>query len=57
MIPYKFGSSDGLFNFGGALAFAQALPFGVYVVMNGCYFQWDEVEKNKETGVFEQISR
>ena len=57
MIPYKFGSSDGLFNFGGALAFAQALPFGVYVAMNGCYFQWDEVEKNKETGVFEQISR
>jgi L-asparaginase len=57
MIPYKFGSSDGLFNFGGALAFAQALPFGVYVAMNGCYFQWDEVEKNKETGVFEQTSR
>ena len=57
MIPYKFGSSDGLFNFGGALAFVQALPFGVYVAMNGCYFQWDEVEKNKETGVFEQISR
>ena len=57
MIPYKFGSSDGLFNFGGALAFAQALPFGVYVAMNGCYFQWNEVEKNKETGVFEPISR
>ena len=57
MIPYKFGSSDGLFNFGGALAFAQALPFGVYVAMNGCYFQWDEVAKNKETGVFEPISR
>ncbi len=57
MIPYKFGSSDGLFNFGGALAFVQALPFGVYVAMNGCYFQWDEVEKNKKTGVFEQISR
>ena len=53
MIPYKFGSSDGLFNIGGALAFAQSLSYGVYVAMNGRYFQWDEVQKNKETGVFE----
>jgi len=57
MIPYKFGSSDGLFNFGGALAYAQALPKGVYVAMNGRYFNWDEVQKNKTTGVFEEISR
>ena len=56
MIPYKFGSSDGLFNIGGALAFAQSLPFGIYVAMNGRYFQWDEVQKNKETGVFEPKS-
>ena len=56
MIPYKFGSSDGLFNIGGALAFAQSLPYGVYVAMNGRYFQWDEVQKNKETGVFEPKS-
>ena len=55
MIPYKFGSSDGLFNFGGALAFAQALPFGVYVAMNGRYFDWDKVKKNKKTGTFEDI--
>ena len=55
MIPYKFGSSDGLFNFGGALAFAQALPSGVYVAMNGRYFDWDKVEKNKKTGTFEDI--
>ena len=53
MIPYNFGSSDGLFNIGGALAFAQSLSYGVYVAMNGRYFQWDEVQKNKETGVFE----
>ena len=53
MIPYEFGSSDGLFNIGGALAFAQSLSYGVYVAMNGRYFQWDEVQKNKETGVFE----
>lgn len=55
MIPYKFGSSDGLFNFGGALAFAQALPHGVYIAMNGRYFDWDKVEKNKKTGVFEDL--
>jgi L-asparaginase len=55
MIPIKFGSSDGLFNLGGALAFAQALPNGVYVAMNGRYFNWDNVRKNKQTGVFEEL--
>ena len=55
MIPIKFGSSDGLFNLGSALAFAQTLPPGVYVAMNGRYFTWDNVRKNKETGVFEEL--
>lgn len=55
MIPYNFGSSDGLFNVGSALAFSQALPVGVYIAMNGKYFDWDAVKKNKETGVFEKI--
>ncbi|MBI89331.1 MAG: asparaginase [Candidatus Marinimicrobia bacterium] len=55
MIPYKFGSSDGLFNFGGALAFAQALPKGVYIAMNGRYFNWDRVRKNIDTGAFEEF--
>jgi L-asparaginase len=55
MIPIKFGSSDGLFNLGSALAFAQSLPQGVYIAMNGRYFNWDNVRKNKETGVFEEI--
>jgi L-asparaginase len=54
MIPFKFGSSDGLFNLGSALAFAQSLPQGVYVAMNGRYFQWDSVRKNKKTGEFEE---
>lgn len=54
MIPIKFGSSDGLFNLGSALAFAQTLPFGVYVAMNGRYFNWDNVRKNKQTGIFEE---
>jgi L-asparaginase len=55
MIPIKFGSSDGLFNLGSALAFAQTLSAGVYVAMNGRYFHWDNVRKNKETGVFEEV--
>ena len=55
MIPIKFGSSDGLFNLGSALAFAQTLPPGVYVAMNGRYFNWKNVRKNKQTGVFEEI--
>ena len=57
MIPYKFGSSDGLFNLGGALAYAQVLPNGVYIAMNGKYFNYDEVQKNKDTGVFQKISK
>ncbi|RMF09703.1 MAG: asparaginase [Candidatus Neomarinimicrobiota bacterium] len=55
MIPYKFGTSDGLFNMGCALAFAQALPPGVYVAMNGRWFPWDRVRKNRQTGIFEEI--
>ncbi len=53
MVPYAFGSSDGLFNLGSALSFAQVLPAGVYIAMNGRYFSWDRVRKNRETGVFE----
>lgn len=55
MVPYKFGSSDGLFNLGSALAFVQTLPKGVYVVMNGKYFNCDNVRKNKSSGVFEEL--
>jgi len=55
MIPIKFGSSDGLFNLGSALAFAQTLSAGVYVAMNGRYFTADNVRKNKQTGMFEEI--
>jgi len=56
MIPIKFGSSDGLFNLGGALAFVQTLPEGVYIAMNGRYFQWNNVRKNRQTGMFEEVS-
>jgi L-asparaginase len=55
MIPYKFGSSDGLFNLGSALGFVQSLPKGIYIAMNGRCFNYDKVKKNKETGIFEGI--
>lgn len=55
MVPWKFGSSDGLFNLGSALAFAQVLPPGVYLSMNGRWFNWDNVRKNRTKGEFETI--
>ncbi|MDD9954165.1 MAG: asparaginase domain-containing protein [Candidatus Woesearchaeota archaeon] len=53
MVPYKFGSSDGLFNLGAALAYVQTLPAGIYIAMNGRYFPWNAVKKNTKLGVFE----
>lgn len=56
MVPYAFGtSSDGFFNLGSALAFVQVLPPGIYVAMNGRYFHWDRVRKNRQTGTFEEM--
>ncbi len=55
MVPYKFGSSDGLFNLGSALAFAETLQRGVYIAMNGRCFTWDNVKKNQKTGEFEEL--
>lgn len=57
MRPYRFGSSDGLFNLGSALSFAQVLPPGVYVAMNGRYFPWDDVRKDRRRGVFARRAR
>lgn len=56
MVPYAFGSSDGLFNLGSALSFVQILPAGVYLAMNGKCFAWDRVRKNRERGEFEENS-
>ena len=55
MVPYAFGSSDGLFNLGSALSFAQVLPEGVYVAMSGRWFPWNNVRKNREAGTFETL--
>lgn len=56
MVPWAFGSSDGLFNLGSALSFVQVLPAGVYLAMNGSCFPWDDVRKNRQLGVFETLS-
>jgi L-asparaginase len=56
MVPYAFGSSDGLFNLGSALSFVQSLAPGVYIAMNGRCFRWDDVRKNREAGVFETLA-
>ncbi len=56
MIPYCFSSSDGLFNLGSALSFVQVLPAGVYVAMNGQYFPWNNVRKNRRQGIFEMLT-
>lgn len=58
MIPYAFGnSSDGFFNLGSALAFAQVLPAGIFICMNGRYYNWDNVKKNTQTGYFESLDK
>jgi L-asparaginase len=56
MVPYKFGSSDGLFNLGSAFAFVQTLSAGVYIAMNGRCFSWNNVRKNRDKGVFEPLT-
>ena len=55
MVPWAFGSSDGLFNLGSAISFVQSLPIGVYVAMNGRRFDWDNVRKDRVSGVFETV--
>jgi L-asparaginase len=52
MVPYTFGSSDGLFNLGSALSFAQVLSPGVYLAMNGHCFRAGEFFKDKAQGIF-----
>jgi L-asparaginase len=56
MVPYAFGSSDGMFNLGSAMSFVQVLPPGVYIAMNGRYFPWARVRKNRQSGVFEETT-
>lgn len=55
MVPYKFGSSDGLFNLGSAIAYLNTLPNGVFIAMNGKYFNWNNVKKNRSKGEFQEL--
>ena len=52
----RMTTETGAGQWGSALSFAQALPTGVYIAMNGRYFDWDNARKNRDTGVFEEIS-
>lgn len=54
MVPYAVAGSDALFNLGCAIAAVQLLEPGVYLAMNGRVFDWDNVRKNGEAGVFEE---
>ncbi|SEH08865.1 asparaginase domain-containing protein [Candidatus Venteria ishoeyi] len=53
MIPFVFKGSDALFNLGGAITAVQCLPVGVYINMNGQIFDWDQVIKNTQKGIFQ----
>ncbi len=53
MIPYEIANSDALFNLGFACGVAQVLPHGVFVAMNGQIFPWNQVQKNRQAGIFE----
>ncbi|MDG1249076.1 MAG: asparaginase domain-containing protein [Gammaproteobacteria bacterium] len=53
MQPARFRDSDALFNSGFAVAAARLLPVGVYIAMNGQIFNADQVQKNREAGLFE----
>lgn len=53
MRPHSLSFSDGPFNLGGAIVAAQALPEGVYGVMNGRIFSANELNKNTEQGRFD----
>ena len=54
MIPYEIANSDALFNLGFAIAAVKLSASGVFVAMNGQIFSWNEVRKNRETGLFER---
>lgn len=52
--PARFRGSDAIFNIGGAVAAAQALPPGVYIFMSGRVFDAHKVRKNRDKNRFEE---
>ena len=51
--PARFQGSDAVFNVGCAVGAAQALPDGVYIVMNGRVWNPNYVRKNRDANRFE----
>jgi L-asparaginase len=50
--PARFSETDATFNLGMAFAAVQALPAGVYIVMNGRVFRAGEVRKDRKQSRF-----
>jgi len=51
--PARFQGSDAVFNIGCAVGAIQALPDGVYIVMNGRVWDPQRVRKNRDANRFE----
>ncbi|WP_136796549.1 MULTISPECIES: asparaginase [Desulfosediminicola] len=54
--PALFKTSDAIFNVGCALGAVQSLEPGIYIAMNGAIFNADNVRKNLERNMFEEIN-
>ena len=52
LYPYEHRSTEAMFNLGSAIISSQLLKSGVYIVMNGRVFPYDEVKKNVEEAHF-----
>ena len=55
MTPARFKASDASFNIACAITAVQTLKPGIYIAMNGKIFDPNQVRKNVEAGVFEEV--
>ncbi len=55
MVPYALESSDSVFNLGCAITAVQLKQPGVYICMCGRIFDYNNVRKNREKGIFEAL--
>ena len=56
MVPYSVDEAEAMFNLGNSIAFAEQLPSGVYVAMNGQAFEANNVRKDTQAGIFTTIN-
>lgn len=56
MVPYSVSNSDAVFNLGCSFTTVQLSSPGVFIVMNGKVFPWNNVRKNRESGIFEPLA-